>query len=67
MSATEQPELPTAVKDKLHEIARLYGVNMDRRCSDIICEMLNQHVTPTGILKMLEVIKHDQQQQPGAE
>ena len=62
MSATEQADLPAGVKDQLYELSRLYGFNLDRRSSDVICEMLNQHVTPTGILKMLEVNKLGQDQ-----
>ena len=55
-----QGEVPQEVKDQLHELARLVGLNLDRRSSEIICEMLHQHVTPTGIIKMLETIKQQE-------
>jgi hypothetical protein len=45
------------VRTKLYELGTLAGVHLDRRTSDIICEMLHENVTPTGIIKMLESLQ----------
>jgi len=54
MPAGEQPPLPAETVQQLRELARLADVPLDARAAAIVCEMLNQHVTPTGILKLLE-------------
>ena len=54
MPAGEQPPLPAETIQQLRELARLADVPLDARAAAIVCEMLNQHVTPTGILKLLE-------------
>jgi hypothetical protein len=51
------PALPPEVRTKLYELGTLAGVHLDRRTSDIICEMLHENVTPTGIIKMLESLQ----------
>jgi hypothetical protein len=52
----EQEALPAETLRQLHELARLAGVPIDERVAGIICEMLHQHVTPSGVLKLLETI-----------
>ena len=54
MPAGEQPPLPAETVQQLRELARLADVPLDARATAIVVEMLNQHVTPTGILKLLE-------------
>ena len=48
--------LPAEVLRQLNELAALAGVPIDERVAGILCEMLHQHVTPTGVLKLLETI-----------
>lgn len=52
----EQEALPAETLRQLHELARLAGVPIDQRIAGILCEMLHQHVTPSGVLKLLEMI-----------
>ena len=57
MPAGAQPPLPSETVQQLRELARLAGVALDARAAALVCEMLNQHVTPTGVLKLLEELK----------
>jgi hypothetical protein len=52
----EQEALPAETLRQLHALARLAGVPIDARIAGILCEMLQQHVTPSGVVKLLEMV-----------
>ena len=54
------------VKGQLFAISRAAGLSLDRQTSDIIADMLRENVTPTGIVKALEVVKQQVEEERGA-
>ncbi len=56
LAMPEQEALPAETLRQLHALANLAGVPIDERIAGILCEMLNQHVTPSGVVKLLEMV-----------